>query len=79
MEKYDVSLLLVVLLLLVLFLALMFNEQISIIGKTIFTSNLTCEPGWKCSDEKTSIYQRGDCELTYKVACLNVCEEGMCK
>jgi hypothetical protein len=80
MDKYNFSLVLVILFLIVLFLALVFNDKISVIGKTIFSKkDISCEQGWICQDQKTSAYQKGNCEISYQVACLNICEDGMCK
>jgi len=80
LQQYNFSLILVVLFLLVLFIALMFSDRISIIGNTIFSKKeTTCAQGWICLDEKTSAYQKGNCDISYEVECFNVCEDGMCK
>ena len=80
LQRYDVSLVLMVLVLIVLFLAVIFSDRISLIGRTIFSQKeMSCEQGWICLDQKTSAYQKGECEISYEVTCLNICNNGMCK
>jgi len=80
MDRYNFSLMLIILFLIVLFMALIFSDRISVIGKTIFSQKeMICEQGWICLDQKTSAYQKGDCEISYEVTCLNICDSGMCK